>query len=88
MTQEELFAFSYGIRLALKAHGHDINDRDAIVPIFQRMQGIVQSPRNSLVQAHDSIPADEFNEMRQLEQNLCQAYLDGAKTNAENAEQS
>jgi len=88
MTQSELFAFSHGIRLALIAHGHDINDRDAIMPIFQRMQGITESPRHSLVHAHDSIPADQFAEMRQLEQELCQAYLEGATQNAQGENQS
>lgn len=85
MTQQELFAFSHGIRLALKAHGTTINDRDAVMPVFQQMQSIIANPRNSLVAAHDSIPTDDFELKRKLEQELCQAYLAGA---AENSEES
>lgn len=75
MTESEFFAFTHGIRLALKAHGHDIHDHDAIMPVFQTMQGIMDSPRNSLVHAHDAIPTEQFEARRQLEQEACQKYL-------------
>jgi len=76
-NRDHLFAFAHGVRLTVESLGLSINDSDVMNPILEAMDTIISSPKQSLVRSHDDLVEDwdQFRRLRQIEQNVCQMYL-------------
>lgn len=77
MTDDMLFAFAHGIRITLESLGRSLEDEDAVRPVLERMDAIVNNGgKHSLVKSHDSLTEwDQFHHLRALEKQLCSAYI-------------
>lgn len=67
--------FAYGIRLTLKSLGLRLDDANAIQPILEQMDAILDSPKNSLISGRGVTDWDNFRHLREIECQLCVEYL-------------
>ena len=75
MDRDVFFAFAHGIRMTLESLGMPF-DVDTMHPILQRMDAILGDAKHSLVKGDDSVTDwSQFRRLREVEQQLCVAYL-------------